>query len=46
MDQNELILLKRWFADYCASFSLPTEADQRNIAIKREHTHQVCQNAL
>jgi putative nucleotidyltransferase with HDIG domain len=46
MDQNELILLKRWFADYCASFSLPTEADQRNIAIKQEHTHQVCLNAL
>ena len=46
MDQNELILLKRWFADYCASFSLPTEADQRNIAIKQEHTHQVCLNAV
>jgi len=46
MDQNELILLKRWFADYCASFSLPTEVDQRNISIKREHTHQVCLNAV
>jgi hypothetical protein len=46
MDQNELIELKRWFADYCASFSLPTEADQRNIAIKQDHTHQVCLNTL
>jgi hypothetical protein len=46
MDQNELILLKGWFADYCASFSLPTDADQRNIAIKQEHTHQVCLNAV
>jgi len=46
MDQNELILLKRWFADYCASFSLPTEVDQRNIVIKQEHTNQVCLNAL
>jgi hypothetical protein len=46
MDQNELMLLKGWFADYCASFSLPTEADQRNIAIKRDHTHQVCLNAV
>ncbi|MCK9418738.1 MAG: HD domain-containing protein [Nitrospirae bacterium] len=46
MDQNELILLKDWFADYCASFSLPTELDQRNIAIKRDHTHEVCLNAV
>ncbi len=46
MDQNELILLKSWFADYCASFSLPTEVDQRNIAIKQGHTHQVCLNAV
>ncbi len=46
MDQNELIVLKNWFADYCASFSLPTEEDQRNIAIKQEHTHQVCMNAV
>ncbi len=46
MDQEDLILLKRWFADYCASFSLPNEVDQRNIAIKREHTHQVCLNAV
>ena len=46
MDKNELIVLKRWFADYCTSFSLPTEVDQRNIAIKQEHTHQVCLNAV
>jgi hypothetical protein len=46
MDHNELILLKDWFADYCASFSLPTEVDQRNIIVKQEHTHQVCLNAV
>jgi hypothetical protein len=46
MDQNELISLKGWFAGYCASFSLPTEVDQRNIDIKRKHTHEVCLNAL
>jgi len=46
MNQNELILLKDWFADYCASFSLPTEVDQRNIAVKREHTYEVCLNAV
>lgn len=46
MDQNELVLLKRWFADYCASFSLPTEVYQRNITIKQEHTHKVCLNAV
>ena len=46
MNQNELILFKDWFADYCTSFSLPTEVDQRNITIKREHTHQVCLNTV
>lgn len=46
MNPNELILLKDWFADYCALFSLPTEADQLNISIKQEHTHQVCLNAV
>ncbi len=46
MDQNELILMKDWFARYCSSFSLPADVDQRNIAIKREHTHQVCLNAV
>ncbi len=46
MDQEDLILLKRWFADYCATFTMPSEVDQRNIAIKREHTHQVCLNAV
>ena len=46
MDQEELILLKRWFADYCASFTMPSEVDQRNIAIKQEHTHQVCLNSI
>jgi hypothetical protein len=46
MDQNELILLKDWFADYCALFSLPTEVDQRNITVKQEHTRQVCLNAV
>jgi hypothetical protein len=46
MDQNELIVLKDWFADYCSSFSLPTEVDQRNIAIKQRHTYEVCLNAV
>jgi hypothetical protein len=46
MDQEDLILLKRWFADYCASFTMPSEVDQRNIAIKRDHTHQVCLNVV
>jgi hypothetical protein len=46
MDLRELVLLKEWFANYCASFSLPLDADQRNIAIKRDHTHQVCLNAV
>jgi putative nucleotidyltransferase with HDIG domain len=46
MNHDELIALKKWFADYCASFSLPNEVDQRNITVKQKHTHEVCMNAV
>src|SRR5512144_591050 len=46
MNQTELTSLKNWFAGHCASFSTPVREDQRNIAIKQHHTHEVCQNAL
>jgi len=37
--------LKSWFAEYCDSFSLPVVEDQRNLALKQEHTRLVCQNS-
>ena len=46
MTQEDITLLKDWFAGYCASFSTPAAEDQRNITIKRDHTHEVCRNAL
>jgi hypothetical protein len=46
MDQKDLTALKNWFADYCDTFSTPSEEDQRNITIKRDHTHEVCLNAV
>ena len=46
MNQENLIALKDWFAGYAASFSTPAAEEQRNIAIKQEHTHQVCLNAV
>ncbi len=46
MTLEELTSLKTWFAGYCASFSTPVPEDQRNLAVKQEHTHQVCLNSL
>jgi putative nucleotidyltransferase with HDIG domain len=45
MNRNDLLSLKSRFDGYCASFSMPVPEDQRNIAIKEEHTRQVCLNA-
>src|SRR5512143_1255154 len=46
MNQEDLNSLKSWFDGYTASFSTPAAEDQRNIAIKRDHTYEVCRNAL
>jgi putative nucleotidyltransferase with HDIG domain len=46
MNQENLTALKDWFAGYTASFSTRDVEDQRNIAIKRDHTYEVCRNAV
>ena len=46
MNADALQSLKTWFQNYVHSCSLSVQEDQRNIAIKREHTHQVCLNAV
>jgi len=46
MNTDALQSLKTWFQNYVHSCSLPVLEDQRNIAIKQEHTHQVCLNAV
>ena len=44
MTKNDLKYLKNWFSDYTASFYSSDEEDQRNIALKVEHTYNVCEN--
>jgi len=46
MTTEELQSLKTWFQNYVHSCFLSVQEDQRNIAITREHTHQVCLNAV
>jgi putative nucleotidyltransferase with HDIG domain len=46
MDQNDLTTLKNRFDGYCDSFSTPRTEDQRNFTIKRDHTYEVCLNAV
>jgi len=46
MNADALQTLKTWFRNYVNSFSMSVQEDQRNIAVKEEHTHQVCLNAV
>ena len=46
MNKKELTTLKKWFFDYSGSFNTPNIEDQRNFTIKRDHTHEVCLNAV
>jgi hypothetical protein len=46
MERYELDNLKQWFIDYCRTFSTPDKADQKNITLKEEHTHNVCVNMV
>lgn len=46
MDRLQLTALHNWFNNYCASFAMPVPEDQRNIAIKKNHTREVCANAV
>ena len=40
----ELDNLEQWFSGYCRSFYTPDQADQKNILLKEEHTHNVVRN--
>lgn len=46
MDQKDLAALKNWFDDYCDSYTTSSTEDQRNITVKRDHTHEVRLNAV
>jgi hypothetical protein len=44
MERRELALLRRWFRGFCSSFYCCDQDEQRNIALKEEHTFRVCAN--
>lgn len=44
--RKEVDSLKQWFGGYSRSFYTNDISDQRNIALKEEHTHRVCDNIL
>jgi hypothetical protein len=44
--KDDLILLKKWFSDYCSSFYSPDIEDQKNISLKEHHTERVCENIV
>ncbi len=44
MTSDDLQRLKAWFAGYCRSFYTGNPADDRNYALKEEHTGRVCEN--
>ena len=44
MERSDLILLREWFAGFCGSFHARDGEEQRNIALKEEHTLKVCAN--
>ncbi|HLO25481.1 MAG TPA: HD domain-containing protein [Geobacteraceae bacterium] len=44
MEKSHLQLLREWFAGFAGSFQSPDGEEQRNIALKEEHTQKVCAN--
>lgn len=46
MTHKDLILLKKWFSDYCESFNSPNSEDQKNISLKIQHSCNVCRNII
>jgi hypothetical protein len=44
MTRNFLEQLKGWFAEYCRGYYTENLTDNRNIALKEEHTGLVCEN--
>ncbi len=43
---EQVVSLKHWFGGYSRSFYTTDISDQRNIALKEEHTYRVCENIL
>jgi hypothetical protein len=46
MTGSDLQFFKSWFSEFCKSFHLDDEKEQRNITLKEDHTLHVCRNIL
>jgi hypothetical protein len=46
MNLHNLNTFKKWFSDYCRTFYSSNEEDRRNIALKEQHTDNVCKNIV
>lgn len=44
MKERELTHLREWFAGFCSTFHSSDGEEQKNIALKEEHTSRVCAN--
>ncbi len=46
MTEKDIASFKAWFKNYVGSFRFPDEKDRKNIALKEEHTYNVCRNIV
>ena len=46
IDQETLLELKKWFADYVKTFQSDVPEDQLNIDLKEKHTRLVCEEII
>ncbi len=46
MEHKQLTPLKNWFDKYTKGFLSSSDEDNRNIILKIEHTHHVCENII
>lgn len=44
MTEKDLRFFQSWFSQYCRSFYLGNEEDQKNLLLKEAHTRHVCEN--
>jgi hypothetical protein len=46
MNDGDLLYFRVWFSEFCRSYYLDDENEQRNISLKEIHTDHVCKNIL
>lgn len=46
MTRTDLRFFRRWFTDFCKSYSSSDPEDQKNYNLKEQHTDNVCENIL